>query len=195
MDNYLNTNCSDCFSINPDEQPDIRQLFKEFYPRLVHFSCQIIDDKAAAEDLVQDVFIKYWNRHEKISSDRSAVKNFLYTSVRHASLNVLRHNKVADEYLKGRAEIPEEEACIHAIIRSEVLAEIYRIIGSLPENCQLISRMGYLEGMKNHEIAEELGISVNTVKTQKQRALKLLRLRLNPELFILLVLIQFFLNH
>lgn len=188
MEDYLNTNCNDCFSI-PDEQPDIKQLFHEFYSRLVHFSCQIIDDKAAAEDLVQDVFIKYWSLHEQISTDKSAIKNFLYTSVRNASLNVLRHNKVAGEYIQAQQEAPEEEACIHSIIRAEVLSEIYRIIGSLPESCQLISKMGYLDGMKNQEIANELGISVNTVKTQKQRALKLLRLRLNPELFAVLMLL------
>jgi RNA polymerase sigma-70 factor (ECF subfamily) len=50
--------------------------------------------------------------------------------------------------------------------------------------------MGYLEGMKNHEIAKELGISVNTVKTQKQRALQLLRLKLKPEFFIFLLILN-----
>jgi RNA polymerase sigma-70 factor (ECF subfamily) len=189
MNNYLNKSGDEIFSAEPEEQPDLRQLFDEFYTRLVHFSCQIIDDPETAEDLVQEVFIKYWSQRENISANKLAVKNFLYTSVRNASLNVIRHNKVAEEYLKGQDEFLEEEACIHAIIRSEVLAEIYRIIESLPESCQLISKMGYLEGMKNQEIAEELGISVNTVKTQKQRALKLLRLKLDPELFALLILL------
>ncbi len=120
-----------------------------------------------------------------------AIKNFLYTTVRNASLNYLRHRKVAKQYLDYQDSCPLEEAnVLDAIIRSEVVDEIYEAIQSLPESCRRISRMGYLEGMKNQEIAEELGLSINTIKTHKQRALQLLRLRLNPAAFGVLIVIE-----
>jgi RNA polymerase sigma factor (sigma-70 family) len=80
-----------------------------------------------------------------------------------------------------------EEAVFHTIIRSEVLAEIHKAITLLPGSCQQIFRMSYLDDMKNNQIADVLGISVNTVKTQKQRALKVLRGHLSPELFVILL--------
>lgn len=83
----------------------------------------------------------------------------------------------------------DEKNVINNIIQSEVLAEVYQALATLPESCQRISRMSYLEGLKNEEIAVKLGITVNTVKTQKQRGLQLLRLRLNPEIFNLLLLL------
>jgi len=71
--------------------------------------------------------------------------------------------------------------------------EIYSIIEGLPPAMRRISKLAYLEGLKNNEIAAQLDISVETVKVQKKRALKQLRLKLNPEsLLTLLVLIKHF---
>jgi len=166
------------------------QLFKVYYPRLCYFSFQIVKDKVNAEDLVQEAFIKYWNQREEIASHDIAVKNFLYSTVRNASLNLIRHDKVVYHYLEQQDPSPIEEFnIIHSMIRSEVLAEIHKALETLPESCKRISRMGYLEGMKNNEIARKLGISVNTVKTQKQRGLQLLRLILKPETFTVFIML------
>ncbi|WP_411273350.1 RNA polymerase sigma-70 factor [Daejeonella sp.] len=166
------------------------QLFKTYYPRLCHFSFQIVRDKVSAEDLVQEAFIKYWGHREEISTHDIAVKNFLYSTVRNASLNLIRHHKVVSQYLEQQNPAPIEEFnIIHSMIRSEVLAEIHKALEILPESCQRISRMGYLEGMKNSEIAQKLGLSINTVKTQKQRGLQLLRVILKPEVLTVFIML------
>ena len=180
MDNRLRSKSDHTF---------IKELFDEYYVRLVHFSFQFIGDRDEAEDIVQDAFIKFWDYSTSIADNGLAIKSFLYTSVKNASLNVLRHNKVAEQHIQLQDRNPIEDSVIHAIVKSEVLSEIYKAVESLPASCQQISRLGYFEGKKNHEIAEELGISINTVKTQKQRALKLLRLRLSPEVLSLLILL------
>jgi RNA polymerase sigma-70 factor (family 1) len=171
---------SDCLELD--------SLFKEFYDRLVYFSVQIVRDQEQAQDITQEAFIKYWQERETIFPNKVAVKNYLYSIVRNASLNVIRHNKVVEEYQaqQGVSE-PEDITIMDAIISSEVMAELHLAIEALPANYRIISEMSYLEGKKNQEIADELGISINTVKKQKQRALELLRLRLSPELFGLLV--------
>lgn len=75
------------------------------------------------------------------------------------------------------------------IIRSEVLEIVYKAIESLPDSCQLIFKKTYLEGFSNMDVAEELNISINTVKTQKQRGMKALKAKLNPDIIALFLLL------
>ena len=177
---------------NSSKATSLEELFRKYYARLVHFSYQFSKDRESAEDIAQEAFIKYWNLKDEVAAEEAAVKSFLYTAVKNASLNAVRHLKVVDSFAaQAQASDVEEETAIHAIIKSEVLGELYQAIASLPESCQKVSRMGFLEGMKNHEIAQELGVSINTVKTQKKRGLALLRNRLNPEVIsILLILLS-----
>ncbi len=67
------------------------------------------------------------------------------------------------------------------------MSAVHTAVQSLPERYKLISVMGYIEGKKNLEIADELDMSVNTVKKQKQKALQLLRMKLEPEIFLLIL--------
>jgi RNA polymerase sigma-70 factor (family 1) len=166
----------------------MEQIFKQYYSRLVYFAFQLIGDKEQAEDIVQDTFIKYWNQREETGLAAGCLKSYLYTSVRNASLNVLRHQQVQDRF-KIQADPSEvaEETVVHAIIRSEVVSALHAAIATLPASCQKVARLSFLEEKDNREIAAELGISVNTVKTQKQRGLQLLRLRLNPEIYTALL--------
>jgi RNA polymerase sigma-70 factor (family 1) len=199
---YLNYFCNGLMSIvkgifthknKSDGLPvevDLDALFKEYYDRLVYFSLQLIRDRDQAEDIVQDSFIKYWNQRDMVMPDKIAIKNFLYSTVRNASLNSIRHNKVVDGYVQqhGGTE-PEEPPVIEAIITAEAVAEIHSAVHALPANYRVISMMGYFDGKKNQEIAEELDMSINTVKKQKQRALQLLRVKLTPELFTWFVML------
>lgn len=179
---------------NMDEQELLPEdVFKKLYPRLCDFANYIVKDKDAAEDLVQDVFIVFLEQREKLSSNTNAIKSFLYSSVRHACLNKLRHHKVILGYNKKfPTEILEEPKILDGIIHAEIMAEIHEAIESLPQGCAIILKYGYLEGLQNHKIAEMLDISVNTVKSQKQRALNLLRLRLSDSTYLLLI--TFFTN-
>lgn len=169
------------------DELSLKQLFDKYYTRLVHFSGQLVGSTEAAEDVVQEAFIKYWNQQSDIAPHPLAIKSYLYTTVKHISLNLVRHQKVKAGYAVDFADTAVEDSLENAIIQAEVLAELHRALCTLPAVCQQISRMCYLNGMKNQEVAEELDISVNTVKTQKQRALQLLRLQLNPELFSLVI--------
>lgn len=168
--------------------PRLDLLFKEYYDRLVFFSWQIIKDKQQSEDIAQDAFIAYWQQRAQIASHPVAVKNFLYSSVKNACLNVLRHARVADQFQNSfPGTEPAEEYILEAIISAEIITEVNLAIKSLPPHLIKLTRLSFLEGKKNHEVAKELEMSVNTVKKQKQRALELLKLSLHPELIILLV--------
>ncbi len=164
-------------------------LFNQYYDRLLYFAWQFIHDKEIANDMVQEAFLNYWNSCSDPSIDEVHARNFLYLNVRNLCFKHIRHDKVVEKHRKILDSDPVEEYdVVNEIIRSEVLGEIYKAIETLPESCKRISCMSYLEGMKNQEIADELGISINTVKTQKQRALQLLRLRLSPQTYLSLLM-------
>jgi len=170
---------------------DFRNLFDEYYPRLVLYAFEIIGDKCQAEDVVQEAFVKYWKNKGNVATQPTTIKNYLYATVRNASFNILRHEKVKQRFCQQQVtEEAEEQNALYTLIQSEVIAALAKAIHSLPEGCQRISCLSFLEGMKNEEVANHLGVSINTVKTQKRRAIQLLRMRMNPEMLtILLVLL------
>lgn len=165
------------------------ELFRNNYAKLCLFAKHFLKDDDAAKDIVQEAFVTYWNNRNELAAAEASVNSFLYASVKNACLNKLRRQKLEQLFLNNQDADPSEDAAVlNAMIRSEVITELHKVITTLPENCQKIFRMGYLEGLKNPQIAEELGLSINTVKTQKKRGLQLLRVRLNPDFFALLSL-------
>jgi len=171
--------------------PDALQtLLKQYYNPLCLFADRLLIDKAAAEDIVGEAFIKLWNKRTNFESLQN-IKAFMYITVRNACLNHLKQvkrdtlSKKQMAYLTGE----KEEYVLNEMIRAEVLKEIMNEVNNLPEQCGKVLRLGYLEGLKNQEIADLLNISVHTVKNQKARAIQLLKTRLrNRDLMSLLLL-------
>lgn len=175
-----------------ESQVTFEQLFKDNYAKLCYFATQLLNDAVVANDVVQETFIMYWNLKEKEKQKVGSVKGFLYQSVKNGCLNKLRREKIEHAYLQlQQAEPIEEAVALNLMIKSEVLSEINKILSSLPKGCQQVFKMGYLDGLKNQEIADVLGISINTVKTQKKRGLQLLRTRLNPDFFAITLMFFF----
>jgi len=164
----------------------VEQLFKSYYKKLCHFAWQLLDNKTMVEDIVQDAFISYWDDREFLASNERAVKNYLYSAVKHACYNIARHEKVVAKFWANSTfEDWEDEKILACMLRAEVLDEIQKAVETLPGGCQQIFKMGYMDGLSNLKISELLGISINTVKTQKQRGLKALKGKLRPELLTL----------
>lgn len=172
----------------------VETLFQRYYLRLCDFAERFVHDQDMAEDVVQDVFVMVCEQRNELPEAEQAIKRFLYTSVKNACLNKLRHLRVVNHFSEVHSvdeTIPE--STLEAIIHAEMLAMLLDALETLPAGCSLILRKGYLEGLKNHEIAAELSISINTVKSQKQRAIALLKERLTPQMAsVLLPLLSLF---
>jgi RNA polymerase sigma-70 factor (family 1) len=165
-------------------------VFVKSYTGLVFFSNKMVGDKQEAEDIVQNAFVSYWNSKETLGSEPGVVKSFLYTTVRNACMDLLRHRMVVQKFRAQLADDPAEENFVETeIIHAEVLSEIFNAIGLLPPGCRQVLEMSYLGGKSNQEISNDLGVSINTVKTQKQRALQLLRLKLSSTALIFVSLL------
>ncbi|QDH79844.1 RNA polymerase sigma-70 factor [Echinicola soli] len=166
------------------------QIFKKYYARLCAYAHSFLKDPQDAEDIVQDAFRVYLEKSSVVCDDQYAVKSFLYTAVKNACLNKFRNKKIQEEhkkYLKGNTIT--SPLGLENIIHAEVMGKLHEAINTLPHGCKMVIRLGYLEGLKNNQVAEVLNVSVNTVKTQKKRGLMLLKQKMGNQAILLLLLL------
>lgn len=166
-------------ALRKGEPEALQSLLKLYYGALCLFAERMVTDRQAAEDIVGEAFIKLWKRRDNFATVQN-IKAFLYISTRNAALNLLKQAKRESLSKKQLAYLSEEQGAfvLNDMVRAEVLREIMQEIDKLPEQCGKVLKLGYLQGMKNQEIATMLNISVHTVKNQKARAIQLLKIRL-----------------
>ena len=147
--------------------------FRKLYLPLGMYALRIVGDTDEAEDLVEDAFIKAWEAI-KAGSEPDNFKAYIYRTVRNVCISYLRQKHETT----GRDTIPEPDD--EAVDTSERDARLWRAIDNLPDRCREIFLMSKRDGMSNEEIAEELGLSVKTVKNQMTKAFAKLREALSP---------------
>ena len=168
---------------------DIRlfeEIFHTYYPVLCNYAVSITKEQAMAEDAVSEVFMKLWEGRDSIVIE-SSLKSFLFKSVYHQCINALKHVRVQDKYrdfFLHHLPFSEDESDypLSGVIENEINAILHQTIEQLPEQCRRIFIMSRIYSMKHEEIAQELGISINTVRTQIHRALEKLRIALKDYL-------------
>jgi RNA polymerase sigma-70 factor (ECF subfamily) len=152
--------------------------FNHFYNPLVFFARKLLHDALAAEDIVTETFLKYWQKQKDFTSP-PAIKAFLYVSTRNACLNYLqqvRYQARAKATLRILAD-DFDDFVLNEITRAEVLRDVYTILEALPVQCRKIVLMSYIGGLSNQQIARRLQISVHTVRNQKVRGIQLMRVK------------------
>ena len=149
-----------------------RVIFDAYFKRLYGFSLNYVDEKFAAEEIVETTLLKLWQNRQKVDKIKN-LKSYLYTMVRNASID---YNKKEKKFV--RLEIDKHDAVSQKsqfIIEEETYAILFQALEKLPEKCKKVFELSCLEGMKYKDIAEDLQISINTVKSQRARAIELLK--------------------
>lgn len=178
------------------------ELFKQTFPRMLGYCKLFIHDQAQANDLVQECFVRLWEKRSTISPNQS-VESLLFVMLRNRCLNYLRDqkNELIDKNLSaigenelqhlyqldftGREEKTLEESLIEAIRES---------VDNLPEKRKLVFIKAKIEGKKNKEVAEELGISVKAVEKHLHQAKEQIRTEMLKEFPLLSLLIAMILK-
>ena len=156
-----------------------RDVFDQNFSALCAFGYRYISDRNIVEDTVQEAFISLWEKRKHFDH-LNALKAFLYTSVRNKCLNHLKHKVVLQKHESALVyELESEQFFTSHVIEEETFNQLYAEIRDLPMAAQEIMLLA-LNGLKNQEIADELEISVNTVKTQKKISYSKLKERLGP---------------
>ena len=180
------------------DEAAFEQMFKTYFKRLHAYAFTILRDEIQAEEMVQQVFFKLWERNvrkdsfgESLSLSGS-VSSYLYRAVHNESLNYIKHQKVRSNHqlnvaysMKNEVEHPAKK-----IMAGELEKKIHSALNELPEQCRTIFQMSRFDELKYREIADKLGISVKTVENQMSKALRLLRVKLVDFLIFILLFIH-----
>jgi RNA polymerase sigma-70 factor (ECF subfamily) len=162
-------------------------FFNHYYYPLVLYSNSLTNTYSVAQEITSEAFVKLWKAKEIIEEWRK-VKFLLYRIVYNASIEFIREQKTLKqnikewEYQTKQSEIP----VMHKIIEAETYNLLHLLLQNLPPRARQIFIMFYFQKKGIKDIAKELGISINTVKTQKQRAIKNLREYQNSLHFLML---------
>lgn len=159
---------------NEGQEKALENIFMQFHARLCFTAVSIVNNENEAEDIVQDAFIKLWQLRSNFIS-LNAVKAFLYLAVKNSSRNVYKHQQVKARYVRSVDMAAYDNSFGNRIIEAEVLQFVYCGLQKLPDGCRKVINLSYLQGLSNQQVADALRVSINTVKTQKMRGLRLLR--------------------
>ena len=175
------------------DDDSLDMLYRHFYKALVAFSVCIVGSVEVAEEMVQDTFVKTWQKQHTFKTT-GALKAYLYNSIRNESISYVRHQDVE----RSRIEAYErefrlmtadaEDADTGGRHREEVYRQLLVAIEALPPKLRRLFLLS-VKGKTSEEIAEEMGISLHTVKKQRQRGLVRLRKDLAPESLLLLLML------
>ena len=170
-----------------NDKQEFDLFFKKYYTLFLSFACRYRLDVEEARDIVQDVFIAYWEQHENFDSV-PATKAFFYRSISNRCLNFLKHEDVKSRYAESQMQTMESEEFIQeSIIREEISFIIRKKIKQLTPREQEVLILS-LQNKSNQEIADLLSLSLPTVKSHKMHAYARLRTELDELRFLLLIL-------
>lgn len=151
-----------------------RALFDKYYKMLCIQAFFLLKNESEAEDLVQDIFIKFW-QDRKFDAVQQSLASYLGVSVKNRALNIIKK--------RGRDEQKEKDYTMQAgtieqmnpLEIKELADKVGAAVEKLPEQCRQIFELVFVDGKKYQEAADLTGVSINTVKTQLKRAFSKLR--------------------
>ena len=172
------------------EEQAFELIFRRYYVRLCGFANKFIGDTAESEEIVQEAFLRIWNKRDRLNLDDD-IRPYLFKSVQNLCYNFIEHQKVADKYYQIIEEVyknrKKDYQTFESVMYSELQAKVDEVIESLPQKCKEIFCLSRWDGLKYSEIAEKLQISVKTVETQMSRALVILRKELKDYLVFMII--------
>jgi RNA polymerase sigma-70 factor (ECF subfamily) len=147
---------------------DIEALFRQYYPRMRNFATRIVERGDIADDIVQECFIKLYEKRFSIRDVSPGA--LLFVMVRNSCINYLRRRTQLYTGMEAAAQVmvtPEDE-----IMYAELQEEIEKVMRTLPPRCREVFYMSRFEGLKVKEIAERTGTSTQNVEKHISRALE-----------------------
>lgn len=161
------------------DQGAFTEAFDALYPVVRVFVFRFTQSVAVAEEVAQDVFVAWWAERERLEI-RTSLRTYLIAAARNRALNVLRKERMAERWVEGELAQgePSRADADWAAREAEVAQAIVAAVDGLSPQARRIFLMHRTTALTYREIAERLGVTVNTVDTQLTRAVKALRTKL-----------------
>ena len=161
------------------KQTFLEKLYMRNRIQLIRYATSMIDN-FYAEDVVQDVFTTLLQQNYHFISEMIALR-FLYASVHHRCIDLLRNNQIVNNYKKSYKQEEYISQC-DTLLTKEFFLTIESRIAILPSKCKQVFILKYRDERNNPEISQLLGLSVRTVENQVYIARNILRKHLNTYL-------------
>jgi len=157
-------------------------VFRSYYAELCAFAYRYVRSRAQAEDLVHDVFAQLWAEREQWQV-RDSLKAYLYGAVRNRAISTLRRQMVERRW-EDRVHASHQAAPAHVenpaqarLEREDLARVVQQVLAGLPERCRMAVTLRWQRQLSYGEIAETMGISINTVEVYITRACRAVRER------------------
>lgn len=178
------------------DQKALELLFAIYFPRLNDFACKVVRDDVISQDIVQEVFVKIWEKRAEIEPIN--LEAFLFRLVRNRCIDYIKHLKVINNRMQEiqisskyeelyRIDFVGDEP--YVLIEQELKQKIEKTIDSLPERCREVFILSRMNGLKNKEIAEKLDINIKNVERHLSRAMQSFRENFTEELPLAIVIL------
>jgi len=176
------------------DRSDFEKLFRNHFTPLTNIAYSFVRDRDTACDIVQHVFIKLWENLNK-TNITSSEKSYLHRAVINTALNYIEKNKrirLHDDFTGFENKIISEQYDANKDEKDKALnKQLFAAMDELPPRCKAVFMLSRIDGMKNREISENLGISQKAVEKHIGKALKYLRVKLNHLTYFIVWLICF----
>ncbi len=187
------------YKITKSDEKAFSELYNAYYTYLNTIAICYVISKEAANEVVNDIFLNIWNKRTVLSFP---IHSYLVQSVKNGCLNYIRtqknHERALGEHTKIMLDFQEEYILSNPtpfqyLETQEIESEILKAVEQLPERCRYIFEQFMFSGKSAEQIAEEMQISVSTVRVQLKNAIDKLRVSLNHLLYVeILVLLKLF---
>jgi len=160
--------------VEQSNQKAFEDLYRLFFPRLYNFAMLYVHKKEAAEEIVNDVMVKIWEKRDTINTIEN-LETYLFVAIRNHCLNYLQkysHYHVTIEPESGLAEVISINDPAKDLEWKEINLKLHLAIEQLPDQCRTVFKLIKEEGFKYKQVAEILNLSPRTVETQLFRAIK-----------------------
>ena len=161
------------------DQSAFTTVFKAYYKDLVQFAFTFTKDADNAEEAVQEVFVRLWEKHSELKLHGS-LKSYLLKSAQNYCLDEIRRRNIREQFA-GEMELQSlyVNDTEEYILYSDLLNQIDRLLEQMPEEVAQTFRMNRFDGLKYQEIASQLNVSLRTVESRISKALQILHKAMN----------------
>lgn len=149
-------------------------LYRKYAAKVGRFSsallCSAGYSRADVDDLVQEIFLKIWQKRETLAANVDNFNAYLFRMTKNAVLNILTREK-GDRYsIDTACDMADDDDVLSRTITSDVKVAVHRAVDNMPDERQKVFLMSRAQGLSNKEIAERLNISTKTVEYHLGRA-------------------------
>ncbi len=175
-------------------EPALTALYLRYWDKLLAVATNRLDDPEEAEECVQDVFFRLWQRREDLQLSHS-LATYLAVAVKYRVINAMdKQYRLRNRIERSYPELPEYQvfSAEHYLLEKELQEQLSASINKLPEKCRIVFKLSREHGLTHKQIATELDISEKTVEAHISKAMKDIRSNLAVTVP---AFVAYFINH